>query len=135
MVKSMKLLGNSTCGLAPQQKHLLYRSCVLFIALYSHQLQFYNNTPLSYSIRELNKIQYRVVIWILGAFCISLSFGIEAIVGFIPVKFHFQKLCGRSQLRAHSFPTNHIIRLLLDSSPSYITPSHPLLLVHLKLKQ
>ena len=56
MVKNMKLLGNSTCGLAPQQKYPLYRSCVLYITLYSHQLWFYNKAPLSYPIRELNKM-------------------------------------------------------------------------------
>ena len=34
-VKCIKILGNSTRGLNPQQKHLLYRSCILPIALYS----------------------------------------------------------------------------------------------------
>ena len=34
MVKCMKILGNSTRGLNPHQKHLLYRSCALPIALY-----------------------------------------------------------------------------------------------------
>ena len=39
-VKCMKILGNSTRGLNPQQKRLLYRSCALLIALYSFQLWF-----------------------------------------------------------------------------------------------
>jgi len=34
MVKSMKILGNSVCSLITNQKHLFYKSCVLFIALY-----------------------------------------------------------------------------------------------------
>jgi len=38
MVKCMKLLGNSSQGITPNQKHLLYRCCVLPIALYSYQL-------------------------------------------------------------------------------------------------
>jgi len=37
-VKCMKLLGNSSCGITPIQRWLLYRSCVLPIALYSFQL-------------------------------------------------------------------------------------------------
>ena len=37
-VKCMKILDNSTRGLNPQQKQLLYRSCALPIALYSFQL-------------------------------------------------------------------------------------------------
>jgi len=35
MVKCMKILGNSTCGLISHQNQLLYRSCVLPITLYS----------------------------------------------------------------------------------------------------
>ena len=87
-VKSMKFLRNSTHGLAPQQKCLLYRSCILPIALYSHQLWFYNKALLLYLIRELNKMQCYAVIWILGAFCMSSLFGIEAIAGLIPIKFY-----------------------------------------------
>jgi len=89
-VKSMKLLGNSTCSLAPQPKHLLYKSCVLPITLYSHQLWFYNKVPLLYPIKELNKMQCHAAIWnmILSTFCISPLFNIEAITDFIPVKFH-----------------------------------------------
>ena len=43
MVKYMKLLGNSLQGISPLQKHLLYRCCILPIALYGFQLWFYNN--------------------------------------------------------------------------------------------
>jgi len=37
-VKCMKLLGNSSCSISPLQKHLLYRCCILSIALYGFQL-------------------------------------------------------------------------------------------------
>ena len=37
-VKSMKILGNSVHGLIPCQKYLLYRSCIISIALYSFHL-------------------------------------------------------------------------------------------------
>ena len=57
MVKSMKMLGNSTQGLLPYQKHLLYRTCVLYITLYNFPLWHYNNVPLSYPLNKLNKIQ------------------------------------------------------------------------------
>ena len=40
IVKYMKLLGNSICGLISHQKQLLYRSCILPIAFYSFQLWF-----------------------------------------------------------------------------------------------
>ena len=45
MVKYMKLLGSSTQGINPIQKRLLYRCCILPIALYRFQLWFYNKVP------------------------------------------------------------------------------------------
>ena len=56
-VKCMKILSNSTRGLNPHQKHLLYRSCAMPITLYSFQLWHYNKASLSYSLRILNKMQ------------------------------------------------------------------------------
>ena len=38
MVKYMKILGNSSQGINPTQKHPLYRCCVLSITLYGFQL-------------------------------------------------------------------------------------------------
>jgi len=55
-VKYMKMLGNSTHGLLLYQKQLLYKKCVLSIALYRFFLWHYNNTPLSYLLNELNKM-------------------------------------------------------------------------------
>jgi len=48
----------------------------------------------------------------------SLSFGIEAIASLIPIHLHLQKLSGRSQLRAHTLPNNHILHSLLESRPN-----------------
>ena len=42
MVKSIKMLGNSTHRLLPYQKHLLYKMYILPITLYGFLLQFYN---------------------------------------------------------------------------------------------
>ena len=94
-VKCMKILGNLVQGLNPHQKHLLYRSCILPIALYRFQLQYYNNAPLTYSLKQLGKIQKRAAIWISGAFKTSLSFGVKAIAGLIPINLHFKKLSSR----------------------------------------
>ena len=117
IVKCMKLLGNSSRGINPLQKCLLYRCCILPIALYSFQLWFYNKAPLSYHMKILNKMQRRAAIWILGVFKTSLSEGIEAIAGIIPIRFHFQKITRRSQIRPFKLPTNHILRELMDDSP------------------
>ena len=87
-VKCMKLLRNSSHGISPLQKHLLYRCCILPIALYGFQLWFYYHALLSYPLKALGKIQRRAAIWILGAFETSPSEGIEAIAGLIPIKLH-----------------------------------------------
>ena len=110
----MKLLGNSSRGINPLQKCLLYRCCILPIALYSFQLWFYNKAPLSYHMRILDKMQRRVAIWILGAFKTSPLESIEAITGIIPIRFHLQKIARRLQIRPFKLPTNHILRELMD---------------------
>jgi len=120
-VKCMKLLGNSSRGINPLQKHLLYRSCILPITLYGFQLWFYSRAPMAYHMKILNKMQRRAVIWILGAFKTFPSFGIEAIEDLIPIKLHLQKLRGRSQLRVYKLPHNHLLHSLIDSNPSRTT--------------
>ena len=87
-VKCIKLLGNSSCGIIPIQKRLLYRCCILPITLYSYQLWFYKSTPLLYHMKILGKIQRRATIWILGAFKTSPMEGIEAIAGIISIRLH-----------------------------------------------
>ena len=120
----MKILGNSTQGIEPTQKWLLYRCCVLPIALYGFQLWFYNRAPLSYPLKILGKMQRRATIWILGAFRTSPTSGIEAIAGLIPIKFHLHKLTSRSQLCSTALPKNHLIKTLIEDTPNtYSKPS------------
>ena len=121
----MKLLGNLSRGINPIQKRLLYRCCILPIALYGFQLWYYNKAPLLYYTKTLNKMQRRAAIWILGAFKTSPSAGIEAITGIIPIKFHLQKIAKRSQIWPCKLPSNHIIRSLMDDSPPSPTTSNP----------
>ena len=127
-VKCMKLLENSSWDINPLQKQLLYRCCILPIALYSFQLWFYNiynKAPLFYHMKILDKMQRRAAIWILGAFKTLPSEGIEAIAGIIPMKFHLQKIAKRSQIWPFKLPINHILRNLIDDSPPLSTISNP----------
>ena len=102
------------------QKRLLYRCCVLPIAMYGFQLWFYNKAPLSYHFKILNKMQRRAVIWILGAFKTSPLEGIEALAGLIPIKFHLQKIARRSLICSFKLPTNHILKNLENDDPPQI---------------
>jgi len=63
-------------------------------------------------------MQRRAAIWILGTFRISPTSGIEAIAGFIPIKFHLHKLASRSQLRSAALPKNHLIKTLIEDAPN-----------------
>jgi len=120
----MRLLRNSLQGINLTQKHLLYRYCILPIALYGFQLWFYNKALLSYPIKVLRKMQRRAAIWILEAFKTLPTDGLEAITGLIPIKFHLQKLASRSRLHAAALPENHLIRTLMDDPlNSCIKPS------------
>ena len=111
----MKILANLSRGINPTQKYLLYRCCVLPIALYRFQLWFYNHAPLSYPLKILGKMQTRAAIWILGVFKMSSLLGIKAVASLIPIKLHLQKLGERLQLQAHSLPPNYLIRMIMES--------------------
>ena len=65
---------------------------------------------------------------ILGIFCTSPSFGVEAIVGLISIHLHLCKLSSRAQLRACLLPYNHILCSLLESRSVSIHNSHCLFL-------
>jgi len=98
-LSAMKMLGNSSRGLLPIQKHLLYRTCILPIVLYGFQLWFFKGTPIIKNITELKKMQRRAALWITGTFRTSPSKDIEAIAGLIPITLHLCKLNGRHHLR------------------------------------
>jgi len=122
----MKILGNLTQGINPIQKCLLYRCCVLPIALYGFQLWFYNKAPLLYSLKILRKMQRRATIWILGAFKTLPTKELEVIMRLILIKLHLHKLGSRSQLCSATLPKNHLIKTLMDDplSTYYKPPPH-----------
>jgi len=75
-------------------------------------------------MKILGKMQRRAAIWILGAFKTSPLEGIEAIAGLIHIKYHLQKLAGRSQLCSAALPTNHLIRMFMnDYSNNHPSPN------------
>ena len=111
----MKMLGNSSWGLLPIQKWLLYRTCILSITLYGFNLWFFKGTPIVKNVNELRKMQYKAALWITGAFWTSPSDGIEAIAGLIPVTLHMCKLNSRHHLRYGTISSSHAINSLLDS--------------------
>jgi len=111
----MKLLGNFSQGILPIQNQLLYRTCVLSIALYGFQLWFFKKAPIHKNISKLKKMQCRAALWITGAFQTLLLEGIEAITGLVSISSHLQKLNGHHHLCYASIPPSYAINSLLDS--------------------
>ena len=123
-LSAMKMLGNFSRGLLPMQKQLLYRTCILSIAMYGFNLWFFKGAPIVRNINELKKMQHKAALWITGAFQTSPSDGIEAIAGLIPITLHMCKLNGRHHLRYSSIPSSHAINSLLDSQHAKNHPPH-----------
>jgi len=134
-LNAMKMLGNSSRGLLPTQKRLLYRTCIIPIALYGFQLWFFKGAPIIKNITELKKMQQRAALWITGAFRMSPSEGVEAIAGLIPINLHLKKLNGRHHLRYATIPTSHAINSLLDKHQSKNQNQHKFALANLTQKQ
>ena len=112
-VKAMDMLGNSTRGLFPPQKYLLYRSCVVPIATYGFRLWFFAGAPTKAQVSLLTAMQCKAALWILGAFCTSSTGGIEALAGLIPIHLHLKKLVKQSCLRATTLSSQHAQSLAL----------------------
>jgi len=60
----------------------------------------------------------------------SLLIDIKAIVGLILINLHLQKIGGRSQLRVHLLPPNHILHFLMSPSIESLPYQHPLFLLN-----
>ena len=58
----MKILGNLTRGLLLLYKYLLYKICVLSIALYDFQLWYFKEALLYHSLKELKKTQRKMAL-------------------------------------------------------------------------
>jgi len=71
-------------------------------------------SPLSYPMKILRKMQRRAAIWILGAFKMLPTEGLKAIMRLIPIKLHLHKLASRSQLCSTALLENHLIKTLMD---------------------
>ena len=131
----MKMLGNLMYGLLPYWKCLFYRTCALPIALYSFPLWYYNKAPLFYPLNELNKIQWKAVLWILDAFCTLPSMRIEVIASLIPIHLYLCKLSSRHQLWMSTLPYNHTIKSLLERRHTPLSHSYHLSLENVTSRQ
>ena len=134
-LNAIKMLGNSSRRLLPMQKRLLYRTCIVLIALYGFQLWFFKGAPTVKNVKELKKMQCRATLWITGAFRMSLSERVEAIAGLIPINLHLKKLNGQHHLRYATVPPSYAINALLDKYQNRNQNQHKFALANLTNKQ
>jgi len=125
MVKVIGMLGNSSKGLLPLQKHLLYCFCIVPIATYGFILWFFAGAPTKAQISLLAAMQHKAALWILGAFRTSPTGGIEALAGLIPIQLHLKKLVKWSCLRTATLPLQHTLMFLLSAKHSKSASLHP----------
>ena len=121
----MGMLGNSSRGLLPLQKCLLYCSCVVPIATYGFRLWFFAGAPTKAQVLLLAAMQRKAALWILGAFHTSPTGGIEALADLIPIHLHLKELVKQSCLKAATLPSQHTLMSLLSAKHSKDTPPHP----------
>ncbi|CAA7268146.1 unnamed protein product [Cyclocybe aegerita] len=112
-VQAMRMLGNSTRGLLPKQRHLLYRSCVVPIATYGYRLWYFDGTRNKGAMNQLKRMQRKAALWITGAFRTSPTGGLEALAGLIPVHLMLKKLATRAVYCVATLSDTHPLRSMM----------------------
>ncbi|CAA7267374.1 unnamed protein product [Cyclocybe aegerita] len=112
-VQAMRMLGNSTRGLSPKQRRLLYRSCVVPIATYGYRLWYFDGARNKGAMNQLKRMQRKAALWITGAFRTSPTGGLEALAGLIPVHLMLKKLATRAVYRVATLSDTHPLRSMM----------------------
>jgi len=73
----------------------------------------------------LAAMQHKATLWVLDAFHISPTGGIEALAGLIPIQLYLKKLVKQSYLRTATLPSQHTLMSLLSAKHSKGTPPYP----------
>ncbi|KAJ2911670.1 hypothetical protein MD484_g8746, partial [Candolleomyces efflorescens] len=106
------MLGNSTRGLSPRNKRILYRVCVVPIATYGHRLWFFEGAKNKGALKSLTSMQRKAACWITGAFRTLPTGGTESLAGLPPIHLHLRKLSQRAILRTATLSDTHPLRSL-----------------------
>jgi hypothetical protein len=96
-VRSMGMLGNSTRGLLPMQKRLLYRSCVVPVMTYGLCLWYFKGAHVKGTIKALAQVQSMALHWISGCFRTTPIGGMESLMGLLPMHAPPPSTLGREE--------------------------------------
>ncbi|CAA7269300.1 unnamed protein product [Cyclocybe aegerita] len=112
-VQAMCMLRNSTRGLSPKQQCLLYRSCVVPIAMYGYCLWYFDGARNKGAMNQLKWMQQKAALWIMGAFHTSPTGSLEALAGLIPVHLMLKKLVAHAVYRVATLSDTHPLRSMM----------------------
>jgi hypothetical protein len=125
-VRSMKILGNSSRGLTPKQKCLLYILCVQPIATYGFRCWYQPGIRgFRTNIKLLSLTHHQGARWITGVFRTTPVGGMLAVAGLMPLHITLKKLFERSLIRNGTLHPNHPVLSLLDRKHSKGSALHP----------
>ncbi|CAA7265985.1 unnamed protein product [Cyclocybe aegerita] len=112
-VQAMRMLGNSTRGLSPKQRCLLYRLCVVPIATYGYCLWYFDGAHNKAAMNQLKRMQQKAALWIMGAFHTSPTGRLEALAGLIPMHLMLKKLAMRAVYHVTTLSDTHPLRSMM----------------------
>src|ERR1700742_98954 len=87
--------------------YLLYRSCVIPVALYGARVWSYQGARTKGHLELLRKMQRKAALWITGAFCTTPGGAAESIAGLPPIHLLLRRLVDRGYSRANTLMPSH----------------------------
>ncbi|CAA7270634.1 unnamed protein product [Cyclocybe aegerita] len=109
----MRMLRNSTRGLSPKQRRLLYRSCIVPIATYGYRLWYFEGARNKGAMSQLKRMQQKAALWITGVFRTSPTGSLEALAGLIPVHLMLKKLAMCAVYRVATLSGTHPLHSMM----------------------
>jgi hypothetical protein len=129
-VRAMGMLGNSVRGLEPDQKRLLYRSCVVPVITYGFCLWYFKGAHVKGLIKAMSQVQHTAARWICGNFRTTPGRGAECLSGLLPMHLTLRRLADRGATRMPMLARSHPLRTILGEVMEGCHQAHPLALAN-----
>jgi hypothetical protein len=126
----MGMLGNSVRGLEPDQKRLLYRSCVVPVITYGFRLWYFKGARVKGLIKAMSQVQHTAARWICGNFRTTPGGGAECLSGLLPMHLTLRRLADRGVTRVPMLARSHPLRTILGEAMEGCHQAHPLALAN-----
>jgi hypothetical protein len=129
-VRAMGMLSNSVRGLEPDQKRLLYRSCMVPVITYGFRLWYFKGARIKGLIKAMSQVQHTAARWICGNFRTTSGGGAECLSGLLPMHLTLRRLADRGVTHVPTLAMSHPLRTILGEAMEGCHQAHPLALVN-----